>query len=136
MNKFLHVGIPLNISYKVDNSEKQIIFSWSQSCTAAVLDHYNITSNCGSCPTTTNHTNATCTDVPTEVDHCLFVIYGHLSLHTTTVDVELRGHIIKSIVYLKTRVFIMHAKYFQTMEVQAGHVSLGNLFLETFNHLC
>ena len=84
------LGIPLNVRYKVDNSEKRIVFTWSQPCAAAILDHYNIRSNCGSCPTTTNHTTATCTDVPTEVDYCLFVISGH-SLHATFVDVDLRG---------------------------------------------
>ena len=36
--------------------------------------HYNINaSNCGSCPTTTNHTTVTCTDVPTN-GMCTFAV--------------------------------------------------------------
>ncbi|MCG8621319.1 MAG: hypothetical protein MJE68_04850, partial [Proteobacteria bacterium] len=31
-------------------------------------------SNCGSCPTTTNHTNVTCTDRPTDGSVCAFAI--------------------------------------------------------------
>ena len=46
---------------------KEITFTWNPiptECSAAI--HYNIlASNCGSCPTTTNHTNVTCTDIPT-----------------------------------------------------------------------
>ena len=50
------IDIPLNVSYKVDSSERTISFDWSQSCVAANSDNYNIlASNCGSCPTTTNH---------------------------------------------------------------------------------
>ena len=46
--------------------------------------HYNIlASNCGSCPTTTNHTNVTCTDVPTDGSECIFavqtVVCGNIS---------------------------------------------------------
>ena len=38
--------------------------------------HYNImASNCGSCPTTTNHTTVTCSDLPTEQNtFCTFAL--------------------------------------------------------------
>ena len=53
-----------------------LTFSWSpvaSDCPATI--HYNIlASNCGSCPTTTNHTNVTCTDIPTENSVCTFAI--------------------------------------------------------------
>ena len=36
---------------------------------------YNIlASNCGSCPTTTNHTNVTCTDIPTNGSTCTLAV--------------------------------------------------------------
>ena len=36
---------------------------------------YNIqASNCGSCPATTNYTNVTCTDIPTDGSKCTFAI--------------------------------------------------------------
>ena len=58
----------LNISATVSDlgSQNDINFTWS-SVTAAThcpAVNYNIlASNCGSCPTTTNYTNAICTDV-------------------------------------------------------------------------
>ena len=40
---------------------------------------YNIlSSNCGSCPTTTNHNTATCTDIPTNDGVCNFTIQIHV----------------------------------------------------------
>ena len=47
-------------------TSKELTFSWSPVAPDCPAIHYNIlASNCGSCPTTTNHTNVTCTDVPT-----------------------------------------------------------------------
>ena len=46
---------------------KEITFSWSPVAPDCPSIHYNVlASNCGSCPTTTNHTTATCTDVPSD----------------------------------------------------------------------
>ena len=74
--KFYHAGLKsnsdnsiarsLNISATLSDLD-DISFTWS-SVTAAThcpaVNYYNIlASNCGSCPTTTNYTNATCTDV-------------------------------------------------------------------------
>ena len=72
----IFIDIPLNVSYEVDSSEQSISFNWSQSCAAANSDNYNIlASNCGSCPTTTNHTNVTCTDVvPITGRQCIFAV--------------------------------------------------------------
>ena len=50
----------------VDISPRQLIFEWSPVVPDCHAIQYDIlASNCGSCPTTTNRTNATCTDVPT-----------------------------------------------------------------------
>ena len=70
------IDIPLNVSYEVDSSEMSISFDWSHSCAATNSDNYNIlASNCGSCPTTTNHTNVTCTDVvPISGRQCTFAV--------------------------------------------------------------
>ena len=61
---------------------RKLTFSWSTGCGAKL--HYNIlASNCGSCPTTTNHTNVTCTNVPTNNSVCIFsiqtVVCGNIS---------------------------------------------------------
>ena len=54
---------------------KELTFSWSPIAPDCPAIHYNIlASNCGSCPTTTNHTNVTCTDVPTNGSNCTFVV--------------------------------------------------------------
>ena len=51
----------------------QFIFSWSPVSSDCSTVHYSINaSNCGSCPTTTNHTNVTCIDVPTSGGVCNF----------------------------------------------------------------
>ena len=54
---------------------RRLTFSWSSVALDCPVIRYNIlASNCGSCPTTTNHTNVTCTDVPTENSVCTFAI--------------------------------------------------------------
>ena len=65
----------LGISNAAIISLRQLIFSWSPVAPDCPTVHYNIlASNCGSCPTTTNHTNVTCTDVPTDNQECNFAI--------------------------------------------------------------
>ena len=54
---------------------KKVTFSWSPVAPDCPTVHYNIlASNCGSCPTTTNHTTVTCTGVPTDGNTCTFAI--------------------------------------------------------------
>ena len=54
---------------------KQLPFSWSPVATDCHAIHYNIlASNCGNCPTTTNHTTVTCTDVPNNDNVCNFAV--------------------------------------------------------------
>ena len=54
---------------------KEFTFSWSPVTLDCPAIHYNIlASNCGSCPTTTNHTNVTCTDIPTDGSTCVFAL--------------------------------------------------------------
>ena len=56
-------------------SLRQLTFSWSPVAPDCPAVHYNIlASNCGSCPTTTNHTNVTCTDVLTDNNECNFAV--------------------------------------------------------------
>jgi hypothetical protein len=64
----------LNVS-RNDYSSKELTFSWSPVAPDCPTVHYNIlASNCGSCPTTTNHTNVTCTDIPTNDSICTIAI--------------------------------------------------------------
>ena len=64
----------LNIN-KNDYSSRELTFSWSPVAPDCPAIHYNIlASNCGSCPTTTNHTNATCTKVPVNDSICTFAV--------------------------------------------------------------
>ena len=50
-------------------------FTWSPVAPDCPTVYYNIlASNCGSCPTTTNHTTVTCTDVPTNGSTCTFAV--------------------------------------------------------------
>ena len=64
--------VTINLS---ELDSRRLMFSWSPVAPDCPDIHYNIlASNCGSCPTTTNHTNVTCTDVPTE--HNAFCAFG------------------------------------------------------------
>ena len=63
----------------VDFVTRQLTFNWSRSSVSPDCPgnsiHYNIlASNCGSCPTTTNHTTITCTDVPINGTTCSFAV--------------------------------------------------------------
>ena len=59
-------------------------FIWNAHSPGCSAIHYNIlASNCGSCPTTTNHTNVTCTDVPTDGSTCTFAVQTILSGNIT-----------------------------------------------------
>ena len=59
----------------INFGSRQLEFIWSSVAPDCPAIHYNIlASNCGSCPTTTNHTNVTCTDVPTNGSVCTFAI--------------------------------------------------------------
>ena len=54
---------------------RQLTFNWSRVSPDCLAIHYNIlASNCGSCPTTTNHTTVTCTGVPTDGSMCTFTV--------------------------------------------------------------
>ena len=59
----------------IDIGSRKLGFAWSPATPDCPVIPYNIlTSNCGSCPTTTNYTNATCADVPSDGSMCLFVV--------------------------------------------------------------
>ena len=54
---------------------RRVSFAWSPVGSDCSAIHYNIlASNCGSCPTTTKHTNVTCTDIPTDGSTCVFAV--------------------------------------------------------------
>ena len=68
-----------------DIASKKLTFDWTtENKTNCLFDtRYNIlSSSCGKCPTTTNHTTVTCTDVPTDGSTCTFrvqtVICGNM----------------------------------------------------------
>ena len=68
------VVVNFNLS-EFDSLQRILTFNWSidspvflvRDCSLrSVIDYNILASNCGSCPTTTNHTTVTCTDVPTD----------------------------------------------------------------------
>lgn len=72
----------------VSVESRQLKFRWSPVALECPEVHYTINaSNCGICPTTTNHINVTCTDVPSDGSICTFAlktvvcgnIYGKMS---------------------------------------------------------
>jgi hypothetical protein len=66
---------PNEVQISVDFSQRELTFSWSPVAPDCPAVHYNIlASNCGSCPTTTNHTNVTCTDVQRKGGLCIFAL--------------------------------------------------------------
>ena len=62
-----------------DLDSRQLTFTWRPVAPDCPAVHYNIlASNCGSCPTTTNHTNVTCTAVQTDRKTCTFALQSVL----------------------------------------------------------
>ena len=58
-----------------DLVSRYLTFTWSSGVPDCPAIHYNIlASNCGSCPTTTNHTTVTCTDIATNNRVCTFAV--------------------------------------------------------------
>ena len=59
----------------MNHASNKITFTWSPVAPTCPSLHYNILStNCGSCPTTTTNTTVTCTDVPTDGSLCTFAV--------------------------------------------------------------
>ena len=68
---------PESISWITSFSQFNITrdFNWKSFLPHCPAVHYNIlASNCGSCPTTTNHTTVTCADVPADSSMCTFAV--------------------------------------------------------------
>ena len=108
----------MHISH-IDIGLRQLSFSWSPVAPECPGIYYNIlASNCGSCPTTTNHTTVTCTDVPTDGQVCTFatqnVICGKIKGNTNYV--------------LALNVTDTKEKYEQTAKTRNGQIQ-GMLFL-------
>ena len=80
---------PSNIHIsKADFVSKAITFKWSTSPATSDCPSNNYTilsSNCGSCPTTTTNTTVTCTDVPSDGGNCAFAV------HTAVCDIPWPG---------------------------------------------
>ena len=57
-------------------SQKAIIFNWRpfNISTYQAIPYNILASNCGICPTTTNLTTVTCTDVPIDATNCHFTL--------------------------------------------------------------
>ena len=56
---------------------KQITFNWSQvltHCSTSEARYVINATNCGSCPTNSSDTTATCTDIPTDGSKCSFAV--------------------------------------------------------------
>ena len=80
-------------------ASKKATFAWNSISPQCPAIHYNISAkHCGNCPTTTNHTNITCTDVPmlepeskilctltVQIIVCTNIIFGN-----TTQDFQLK----------------------------------------------
>ena len=71
-----HVYLFLSVNIEhVYLRQGSLTFKWNSLDGNNSATSYNIlASNCGNCPTTTNHTNVTCTDVPTNDGVCNFTI--------------------------------------------------------------
>ena len=80
-----------------DLSSKKLSFKWLAIAPNCPAISYNIlASNCGSCPTTTNHTTVTCSDVPINGNSCTFsletVVCGYiLGSESETIQAVLEG---------------------------------------------
>ena len=53
---------------------KQVTFNWSPVAPDCPVHYTILSSNCGSCPTTTTNTTVTCTDLPSDGGVCTFAV--------------------------------------------------------------
>ena len=67
---------PSNLHISTANfTAREITFTWNPIAPDCPAVYYNILSlNCGSCPTITNHTTVTCTEIPTSGSVCRFAL--------------------------------------------------------------
>ena len=75
----------LNIT-RPDVLDKNVTFNWNSlridfNCTDVHPQYTILSSNCGSCPTTTTNTTVTCTDVPTDGGVCAFAVETKICDH-------------------------------------------------------
>ena len=64
-----------SFTWRVSTSPPILDVYWSHSLSDCPSIHYTIlSSNCGSCPTTTTNTTITCTDVPSNGGVCTFAV--------------------------------------------------------------
>ena len=74
------------ISYALIRIEQSVTltFLWNILVLGCHSVIYNVkSSNCGSCPATTQYTNVTCTDVPTDGSTCTFAVQTVVCGNTT-----------------------------------------------------
>ena len=65
----------MSVHYQMIFSSHRISFKWNESSANSTTTYYKIlSSNCGSCPTTTTNTTVTCTDVPSDGGMCTFAV--------------------------------------------------------------
>ena len=82
-------SFPSGLMFSNANYSSRIVtFLWSPVAPDCPAIHYNIlASNCGSCPTTTNHTTVTCTDIPINDSVCTLsvqtVVCGNITGNTS-----------------------------------------------------
>ena len=83
-----------NVRISIANFNRKLLFNWSPAAPDCPTIYYNIlASNCGSCPTTTNYTNVTCTDAPISSNACEFVVHtvvcGNITGYTVSIGANI-----------------------------------------------
>ena len=66
--------IDINITSKLCLESKTLTFTWEEVLGSTTTNYTILSSNCGSCPTTTTNTTVTCTDVPSDGGVCIFTV--------------------------------------------------------------
>ena len=66
--------IGINITSELCLESKTLTFTWEQLLGSTATNYTILSSNCGSCPTTTTNTTVTCTDVPSDGGNCTFSV--------------------------------------------------------------
>ena len=92
---------PGTVTYSISNtdSKRAIHFTWIpfNISTCPTIPYRILAANCGNCPTATNYTNVTCTDVPVNNAYCSFALIpticgGATPSLSVLIDVELNGN--------------------------------------------
>ena len=114
----------------VDTASRKIIFTWSPVAPECPAISYNInTSNCGSCPTTTNHTTVSCIDVPVAGDNTTACAFALQAINCETIIGKMSDPITVLLRETSNNSVLSTQSAFNNTKINQNHINTATLAL-------